>query len=104
MSDYTQRVREFAQLNPDQYVPDTGDPVVFQAVARTIEDDQALSDRVMYQLTLGENLRDVRRSPADREVSDRERYAIHRVAAIRERAQAAQRAAVDHAPRLGVER
>jgi hypothetical protein len=98
-TDYTDRLRAFAQLNPDLHVPDTSDPVVFQAVARSIEDDQALSERVMYDLTLGENLRDVLRHPSDREPSDRERYAASRRAAITSRAQAAQHAARDAAQR-----
>ena len=97
MTDYTDRIRAFAQLNPDLYVPDTSDPVVFQAVARSIEDEQVLSERVMYDLTLGENLRDVLRHPSDREPPDRERYAASRTAAITRRADEAQRAARNHA-------
>lgn len=93
MSDYTDQVRAFARLNPDLYVPDTSDPVVFQAVARTAEDNHALGGRVMYDLTLGENARDVRRSPTQRQVPDRERYAASRMAAVTWRARAAQRAA-----------
>jgi hypothetical protein len=93
MTDYTDRLRAFAQLNPDLYLPKTSDPVVFQAVARSIEDDQALGERVMYDLTLGENLRDVLRHPSDSEPSDRERYAASRTAAITGRAHAAQHAA-----------
>jgi hypothetical protein len=93
MSDYTDRVRAFAQLNPDLYVPDTSDPVVFQAVARTVEADQAFSERVMYDLTLGENLRDVLRSPSDHKIPDRQRYAASRTAAVTGRVRAAQRAA-----------
>ena len=99
MTDYTDRIRAFAQLNPDMDVPDTSDPVVFQAVARTIEDDQALSERVMYDLTLGENLRDVLRPGSEREVPDRERYAASRTAAITGRVHAAQDAAREAAQR-----
>ncbi len=94
--DYAERVRAFARLNPGQDVPDTDDPVVFQAVARTLEEDHALSGRVMYELTLGENVRDVGRDPAARaagEATDRERYATIRTAAVTHRARAAQRAA-----------
>ena len=97
MTDYTDRIRAFAQLNPDLYVPDTSDPVVFQAVARTIEDEQALSERVMYDLTLGENARDVLRSPHEPRIPDRERYAATRTAAITRRADEARRATRDHA-------
>jgi len=97
MTDYTDRVRAFAQLNPGLYVPATSDPVVFQAVARTIEDDQALSERVMYDLTLGENVRDVLRSPHEPRIPDRKRYAASRTAAITRRADEAQRDARDHA-------
>ena len=91
--DYAERVRAFARLNPGQDVPDTDDPVIFQAVARTLEEDHALSGRVMYELTLGENVRDVGRDPADRGIPDRERYATIRTAAVTHRARAAQRAA-----------
>ncbi len=97
MTDYTDRLRAFAQLNPGLYVPDTSDPVIFQAVARTIEDDHALSERVMYDLTLGENARDVLRSPYDRQVPDRQRYAATRMAAITGRAHAARQAARESA-------
>jgi hypothetical protein len=96
MTDYTDRIRAFAQLNPDLYVPETSDPVVFQAVARTIEDDQALGERVMYDLTLGENARDVLRSPHEPHVPDRERYAASRTAAITSRADQAQRVTRNH--------
>jgi hypothetical protein len=99
MTAYTDRVRAFAQLNPNLYVPDTSDPVVFQAVARTVEDDQALTERVMYDLTLGENLRDVLRPPSERQVPDRERYAASRTAAITSRVHAAQHAAREAAQR-----
>jgi hypothetical protein len=95
--DYTDRVRAFAQLNPDLYVPDTGDEVVFQAVARTLEEDQALGERVTYDLTLGENIRDVLRGPSDGGPSDRERYATSRTAAITSRAENAQRLVRNHA-------
>jgi hypothetical protein len=95
VSAYTDRVRAFAKLNPDQYVPDTDYPEVFQAVARQVEDDQALGERVMYDLTLGENLRDVLRSPTEPQVPDRERYAPSRMAAVTRRARAAQHAARD---------
>jgi hypothetical protein len=97
MTDYTDRVRAFAQLNPNLYVPDTNDPVVFQAVARSIEDEQALSERVMYDLTLGENVRDVLRSSHEPRIPDRERYAAIRTAAITSRADEAQRVARDPA-------
>jgi hypothetical protein len=96
VSDYNDRVREFAQLNPDQYVPDTEYPLVFQAVTRQIEDDNALGERVMYDLTLGENVGDVLRSPTaphEPQVPDQERYAESRMAAVTWRARAAQRAA-----------
>jgi hypothetical protein len=95
VSDYTDRVRAFAQLNPDQYVPDTEYPLVFQAVARQIEADKALGERVMHDLTLGENARDVLRSPTELQVPDRERYADSRMAAVTWRARAAQQAAGD---------
>jgi hypothetical protein len=95
MIDYTDRLRVFAQLNPGLYVPDTNDPVILQVVARSVEDDQALSERVTTELTLGENLRDVLRPPSDRQIPDRERYAASRTAAITSRAHAAQHAARD---------
>jgi hypothetical protein len=97
MTDYTDLIRAFAHLNPDLYVPDTNDPVVFQAVARTLEDDQALGERVMYDLTLGENARDVLSSPHEPQVPDRQRYADSRTAAITGRAHAAQHNARDSA-------
>jgi hypothetical protein len=97
VSDYTDRIRAFAQLNPDLYVPDTSDPVTFQAVARAIEDDEALSERVMDDLTLGENARYVLRSPHEPQVPDREHYAASRMAAITGRAHAAQHAARENA-------
>jgi hypothetical protein len=100
MTDYTDRVRAFAQLNPDLYVPDTSDPVVFQAVARSIEDEQALSERVMHDLTLGENVRDVLRSPHEPIIPGRERYAAIRTAAITRRADEAQRGTGDPAAQL----
>jgi hypothetical protein len=95
MTDYADRVRAFAQLNPDLYVPDTSDPVVFQAIARSMEDEQALGERVMYDLTLGENVRDVLRSPHEPRIPDRERYGAIRTAAITRRADEAQRVARD---------
>jgi hypothetical protein len=93
VSDYTDRVRAFAQLNPDQYVPDTEYPLVFQAVARQIEADKALGERVMYDLTLGENVHDVLRSPTEPQVPDRQRYADSRMVTVTGRARAAQQLA-----------
>jgi hypothetical protein len=57
MSDYPQRVREFAQLNPGLWVAQNSSPQKFADIARLLEHEQTLGWHVTEALRLGENVR-----------------------------------------------
>jgi hypothetical protein len=84
MSDYTQRVREFAQLNPGLWVADTSSPQEFADIARLLEHEQTLGFHVTESLRLGENVRDP--SSAMAAVAERARVARSIAAERAERA------------------
>ena len=87
MSDYTQRVREFAQLNPGLWVAEHSSPEEFTRIARLLEHEQALGFQVTESLRLGENVRDPHSA----------------MAAVAERARVARRLAAERGNGLAVQ-